>query len=64
MTHLDAWITQPLSEDTAMDKFEEIGRCLDEEVTRLRHYVGEEVAPETERGVFSQGCVGKAHGSA
>ena len=32
-----------------MDKFEEIGRRLDEELTRLRHYVEEEVAPETER---------------
>lgn len=33
----------------AMDKFEEIGRRLDEELTRLRKYVEEEVAPETER---------------
>jgi hypothetical protein len=32
-----------------MDKFEEIGRRLDEELTRLRRYVEEEVAPETER---------------
>jgi hypothetical protein len=32
-----------------MDKFEEIGRCLDAELTRLRKYVEEEVAPETER---------------
>ncbi len=32
-----------------MDKFEEIGRRLDEEMTRLRRYVEEEVAPETER---------------
>ncbi|MGB7436001.1 MAG: hypothetical protein WBR26_15175 [Candidatus Acidiferrum sp.] len=32
-----------------MDKFEEIGRRLDEELTRLRKYVEEEVAPETER---------------
>ncbi len=36
-----------------MDKFEEIGRRLDEEVTRLRHYVEEEVAPETERRTAS-----------
>ncbi len=32
-----------------MDKFEEIGRRLDEELTRLRKYVEEEVAPETEK---------------
>jgi hypothetical protein len=32
-----------------MDKFEEIGRRLDEELTRLRRYIEEEVAPETER---------------
>ena len=32
-----------------MDKFEEIGRRLDVELTRLRKYVEEEVAPETER---------------
>ena len=32
-----------------MDKFEEIGRRLDEEMARLRRYVEEEVAPETER---------------
>ena len=32
-----------------MDKFEEIGRRLDEEMTRLRRYVEDEVAPETER---------------
>src|SRR5258708_4336071 len=32
-----------------MDKFEEIGRRLDEELTRLRRFVEEEVAPETER---------------
>jgi hypothetical protein len=32
-----------------MDKLEEIGRRLDEEMTRLRRYVEEEVAPETER---------------
>lgn len=32
-----------------MDKFEEIGRRVDEEMTRLRRYVEEEVAPETER---------------
>jgi len=32
-----------------MDKFEEIGRRLDAELTRLRKYVEEEVAPETER---------------
>jgi hypothetical protein len=32
-----------------MDKFEEIGRRLDEELSKLRRYVEEEVAPETER---------------
>ena len=32
-----------------MDKFEEIGKRLDEELTRLRKYVEDEVAPETER---------------
>lgn len=32
-----------------MDKLEELGRRLDEELTRLRRYVEEEVAPETER---------------
>ncbi len=32
-----------------MDNFEDIGRRLDEELKRLRRYVEEEVAPETER---------------
>lgn len=32
-----------------MDKFEEIGKRLDEELTRLRKYVEEEVAPATEK---------------
>jgi hypothetical protein len=32
-----------------MDKFEEIGQRLDQELTRLRGYVEEEVAPGTER---------------
>jgi hypothetical protein len=32
-----------------MDKFEEFGRRLDEELTRIRRFVEEEVAPETER---------------
>jgi hypothetical protein len=36
-----------------MDKFEEIGRRLDEELTRLRAYVEDEVAPETERRTAS-----------
>jgi hypothetical protein len=36
-----------------MDKFEEIGRRIDEELTRLRSYVEEEVAPETERRTAS-----------
>jgi len=32
-----------------MDKFEELGKRLDTELTRLRKYVEEEVAPETEK---------------
>ena len=32
-----------------MDKFEEFGRRVDEELARLRKYLEEEVAPETER---------------
>ncbi len=32
-----------------MDKFEEFGRRIDEELTRLRKYLDEEVAPETEK---------------
>lgn len=32
-----------------MDKLEELGRRLDEELTRLRKYVEEEVAPQTEK---------------
>lgn len=32
-----------------MDKFEEIGRRIEEELNRLRRYVEEEIAPETER---------------
>jgi len=32
-----------------MDKFEEIGRRLDDELTRLRKYLEEEVAPATEK---------------
>jgi hypothetical protein len=32
-----------------MDKFEEIRRDLDEGLTRLRKFVEEEVAPETEK---------------
>ncbi|HEY2459842.1 MAG TPA: hypothetical protein VGI16_03505 [Candidatus Acidoferrum sp.] len=35
--------------NTTMDKFEEFGRRLDEELTKLRRYVENEVAPETER---------------
>jgi hypothetical protein len=40
-------------ENLTMDKFEEIGRRLDEEVTRLFQYIEEEVAPETERRAAS-----------
>jgi hypothetical protein len=36
-----------------MDKFEEFGRRIDEELTRLRRSVEEEVAPETERRTAS-----------
>jgi hypothetical protein len=32
-----------------MDKFEEFGKRLEEELTRLRKYVEEEVAPATEK---------------
>jgi len=32
-----------------MDKLEEIGRRLDEELKRLRRFIEEEVAPDTER---------------
>jgi len=35
--------------NTAMDKFEEFGKRIDEELTRLRRYIEQEVAPETER---------------
>ena len=31
-----------------MDKLEEVGRKLDEELTRLRRFVEEDLAPETE----------------
>ena len=32
-----------------MDKFEEVGRKLDEELTRLRKFVEDDLAPETEK---------------
>lgn len=32
-----------------MDKFEEVGRKLDEELTKLRRFVEEDLAPETEK---------------
>jgi len=32
-----------------MDKFEELGKRLDEELCRLRRWVEDEVAPETEK---------------
>jgi hypothetical protein len=32
-----------------MDKFEEFGRRMDEELARLRHFIEDEVAPETEK---------------
>jgi hypothetical protein len=36
-----------------MDKFEEFGRRIDEELSRIRQYVEQEVAPETERRTAS-----------
>jgi hypothetical protein len=36
-----------------MDKFEEIGRRIDADMERLRRYVDEEIAPETERRTAS-----------
>lgn len=36
-----------------IDNFEEIGRRIDEELGRLRQYIEEEVAPETERRTAS-----------
>ena len=32
-----------------MDKFEEMGRKLDEELTRLRRFVEDDLTPETEK---------------
>jgi hypothetical protein len=32
-----------------MDKFEEFGKRIDEELQRFRHFLEDEVAPETER---------------
>ena len=44
------WVARTNSAAGAhMDKFEEIGQRLDQELTRLRRYVEEEVAPGTER---------------
>jgi hypothetical protein len=40
-------------ENLTMDKFEEIGRRLDEELTRLFQYIEHDVAPETERRTAS-----------
>jgi hypothetical protein len=36
-------------EENTMDKFEEMGRKLDEELTRLRRFVENDLAPETEK---------------
>ena len=36
-----------------MDKFEEIGKRIDADVERLRRYLDEEIAPETERRTAS-----------
>ncbi len=32
-----------------MDKFEEVGRRLDEELNRVRKFIEDELAPETEK---------------
>ena len=37
------------TEENTMDKFEEIGQKLDEELTRLRKFVENDLAPETEK---------------
>jgi hypothetical protein len=42
-------IAASVSASTPMDKFEEFGKRIDEELTRLRRYIEQEVAPETER---------------
>src|SRR6516225_10336753 len=45
-------ISLPVSlreQGAAMDKFEEMGKRLDEELTRLRKYLEDEVAPVTEK---------------
>jgi hypothetical protein len=39
--------------ETEMDRFEEFGRRIDEELARLRQYLEQEVAPETERRTVS-----------
>ena len=39
--------------ETEMDRFEEFGRRIDEELARLRQYLEQEVAPETERRTAS-----------
>jgi hypothetical protein len=39
--------------ERAMDRFEEFGRRIDEELARLRRYLEQEVAPETERRTAS-----------
>ena len=36
-----------------IDNFEDIGRRIDEELARLRKYIEDEVAPETERRTAS-----------
>jgi uncharacterized protein YktB (UPF0637 family) len=44
-----------------MDKFEEFGKRIDEELQRFRHFLEDEVAPETERrgAVFLREVSGK-----
>jgi hypothetical protein len=36
-----------------MDRFEEFGRRIEEELSKIRQYVEQEVAPETERRTAS-----------
>src|SRR5579862_8624217 len=43
----------PYGSGFRMDNFEEIGRRIDAEMERLRKYVDEEIAPETERRTAS-----------
>jgi len=37
------------TEENTMDKFEEVGRKLDEELSKLKKFVENDLAPETEK---------------